>query len=439
MPPEKTIERLTIDAGVMKQQAPDKMRLDPGTGDLVFWALAVDKSEKPNRHGFIFDWDSEADVDVSAMRENPVFLFFHDSDQLPIGQIEDIRIDDSRVMMQVRIPGIESVPENIRQEPLYQTREVIKYEILSGRLRGVSIGFYIGQAEEDRDGNLRIKQIEIVELSVCTIGAHQTALIQQKLSGRINQDAPADDAPPAPKTLQEHTWVAIPYDRHGDEETVDKEAEWSGPDQIANADAEALAMMSLFEDTENPEDKGAYKGPHHVADGNAVVWRGVAAAMAALLGARGGFEGIPDAEHRQGYDHLVKHYEQFDEDPPEYSRQALPKDRLDELHDSGRIMIPGRPVPLSDEQKLHNAADLIKQVFAEHKIEVRIIIPQQDEESAPQPETPGGQDEEVAAGSDVWDDMAARVAESLLQSEQMQQLRQGIVKKAVTMAKNRRK
>ena len=62
---------------------------------------------------------------------------------------------------------------------------------------------------------------------------------------------------------------------------------------------------------------GNYKLPHHdIIDSNIVtVWRGVTAAMGALLGARGGV----DASNKKGiYNHLAKHYRQYDKEPPEF-------------------------------------------------------------------------------------------------------------------------
>ena len=62
---------------------------------------------------------------------------------------------------------------------------------------------------------------------------------------------------------------------------------------------------------------GSYKLPHHdIINNNIVtVWRGVAAAMGVLLGARGGV----DASNKKGiYNHLVKHYRQYDKEPPKF-------------------------------------------------------------------------------------------------------------------------
>jgi hypothetical protein len=64
---------------------------------------------------------------------------------------------------------------------------------------------------------------------------------------------------------------------------------------------------------------GDYKLPHHdVLDGQLkTVWNGVRAAMAAILGARGGIN-ASEAERRGAYDHLRRHYGQFDKEPPEF-------------------------------------------------------------------------------------------------------------------------
>jgi hypothetical protein len=70
---------------------------------------------------------------------------------------------------------------------------------------------------------------------------------------------------------------------------------------------------------EVPTTKDAYKLPHHrLRDGSLVtVNRGVYAAMAALLGARGGVD-IPDGDRKGVYDHLAAHYRDMKSDPPEF-------------------------------------------------------------------------------------------------------------------------
>jgi len=91
---------------------------------------------------------------------------------------------------------------------------------------------------------------------------------------------------------------------------------WDAGKEIRQAEISDLKIMCAWFDSENPDIKTAYKLPHHKAKGHAVVWRAVAAAMGALLGARGGVA-IPTGDKKGVYNHLAKHYKQFDKEPPE--------------------------------------------------------------------------------------------------------------------------
>jgi len=79
--------------------------------------------------------------------------------------------------------------------------------------------------------------------------------------------------------------------------------------------------FAWYDDT-NPQDFGSYKLPHHEFDTKTgkfeVVWRGVVAAMAALKGARGGVD-IPAGDREAVYNHLRRHYEEFEREAPELS------------------------------------------------------------------------------------------------------------------------
>ncbi|MDR7534653.1 MAG: HK97 family phage prohead protease [Armatimonadota bacterium] len=102
-------------------------------------------------------------------------------------------------------------------------------------------------------------------------------------------------------------------------ERAPEDMPWDGPAAVRDAPNEAavLRRMHAWVDPEgDPDAKSSYKLPHHLPDGR-VVWRGVAAAMAALLGGRGGVD-IPEADRRGVYRHLARHYEQFEREPPEF-------------------------------------------------------------------------------------------------------------------------
>lgn len=65
------------------------------------------------------------------------------------------------------------------------------------------------------------------------------------------------------------------------------------------------------------------KLPHHRASDAKIVFRGVSAAMGALLGARGGVD-IPGGDRRAVYNHLAAHYRVFDRVPPEFRMSSEP-------------------------------------------------------------------------------------------------------------------
>lgn len=109
--------------------------------------------------------------------------------------------------------------------------------------------------------------------------------------------------------------TVIPYKDLG---KTDEGAAWDGPKEVAAADVADLKLMCTWYDADSADVKSAYKLPHHRASGHAAVWRGVAAAMAALLGARGGVDIEPESERKPVYNHLAKHYPAWDKEPPEF-------------------------------------------------------------------------------------------------------------------------
>lgn len=83
-------------------------------------------------------------------------------------------------------------------------------------------------------------------------------------------------------------------------------------------DWERYAMAHLWVDTANPERRASYKLPFaKMVNGELhIVFRGVAAAMGALNGARGGVD-IPDSDRPEVYERIVALYQRFDKEPPE--------------------------------------------------------------------------------------------------------------------------
>ena len=117
-----------------------------------------------------------------------------------------------------------------------------------------------------------------------------------------------------PKAPEEYQW-----DADSAEQRIRKWASSDGSGEKDKIDWQKYRQAYAWYNAEDPENFGSYKLPHHdIVDGEfRVVWRGVAAAMGALLGARGGVD-IPAADRRGVYSHLARHYAQFSREPPSF-------------------------------------------------------------------------------------------------------------------------
>ena len=98
---------------------------------------------------------------------------------------------------------------------------------------------------------------------------------------------------------------------------TDHLASWAGGPDKEKVDWAKYREGFAWYDSENAENYGGYKLPHHdIINGRlAVVWRGVAAAGAVIQGGRGGAD-IPASEVSAVKGHLATHYREFDRTPP---------------------------------------------------------------------------------------------------------------------------
>lgn len=126
----------------------------------------------------------------------------------------------------------------------------------------------------------------------------------------------------------------IPYKNHG---KATEDTKWEAGKEVKAASVSDLLIMCAWYDIENREVKSAYKLPHHKAAGTHVaVWNGVKAAMGALLGARGGVD-VPSKDRKGIYNHLKKHYKEFDKEVPEFKKYT--KKELKELEKNNIITL----------------------------------------------------------------------------------------------------
>ena len=137
-------------------------------------------------------------------------------------------------------------------------------------------------------------------------------LDKEEIQEEASQDTPKEQEDIETKEMKKGV---IAYADHG--KAPESEA-WDGPGERAKATTADLKIMCAWYDDSKPDDKSSYKLPHHKADGDHVaVWRGVAAAMASLMGSRGGTD-IPEGDRKGVYNHLKKHYDEFGKDAPDF-------------------------------------------------------------------------------------------------------------------------
>lgn len=174
----------------------------------------------------------------------------------------------------------------------------------SGDLRATSIGFIshgLSFGKEASDPATH-ESSELLEISMVAVPANQEALRLRSLVGSFI----LTDPEPVKMAHPPHT-----------SPKADEGTAWDAAAELRQAEGETqLWQMHAWRDSEgDPEAKSSYKLPHHQASGE-VVWRGVAAGMAALLGARGGTS-LPDGDRRGVWTHLARHYSQFGKETPE--------------------------------------------------------------------------------------------------------------------------
>ena len=162
------------------------------------------------------------------------------------------------------------------------------------------------------------------------------------------------------RAVQVHEADLAPLDRPWDKErAIASLRKWASRDGSGSKESIDWAKYRLgfaWYDERDPENFGSYKLPHHeLIDGRfCTVWRGVAAAMAALFGARGGVN-IPEEDRPGVYRHLAAHYKQFGKTPPSMEKlESLSK--IDEPLRSFQIL---ECVGLVDE-----AYELLKRILA---------------------------------------------------------------------------
>lgn len=250
-----------------------------------------------DRQGEIVDQKS---WNLDNFLKNPVVLFAHDHYTPAVGRVVELMYDaEGNLAGEIQF----AVEANPLAETLWKLYSL-------GYMKGWSVGFGNGSAVyDDAKGITILRDNELYEISAVNVPAHQIALAYSK-------GIDASSIEKAIRLRKANEKGAIPFHDYG---IADETAEWNGPMQMSECgdDMEKLKDICAWFDETAPDVKSSYKLPHHQASDKKAVWKGVAAAMGAVLGGRGGVD-MPEEDRQAVYNHLAKHYQQFEKEVPEF-------------------------------------------------------------------------------------------------------------------------
>lgn len=239
---------------------------------------------------------------IKNFLKNPVILWAHNYNELPIGVAESVGIEDG-----LKIKG------RFASEKANPKAQQVRRLVDEGIQKAVSVGLI--PEERDPNNDKIITRAELLEVSFVPVPANPNALAMAAGKGfsldmfKFPKGAVALHT--TPKANVDMAW-------DGDKATNALRAWAGGPDKD-DIDFKKYSTGFAWFDSAEADNFTAYKMPHHDVEGGSmvVVFRGVVAAMGVLLGARGGVD-IPEGDRRKVYNHLVKHYKQFNKDAPEF-------------------------------------------------------------------------------------------------------------------------
>jgi HK97 family phage prohead protease len=203
-----------------------------------------------------------------------------------------------------------------------------------GALTEGSFGYEPIKFDFDDNGVRHLRELKLFEISPVPLGMNALTEIRAVKAAMLRELKAAIPPKETPMADEGTAWDAA---------AVLREVEG----------AQKLRLIHAWVDADgDPEVKASYKLPHHLADGR-VVWRGVAASGAALMGARGGVA-IPDSDAPGVKRHLALHYRQFEKTPP-WEESAGLDTYVEALEAITRELKEGRVLSSASKEKVEGA------------------------------------------------------------------------------------
>ena len=281
----------------------------------------IGSDESVDRDGDIID---VAGWDTDDYMKNPVVLWAHNRgamDLPPIGKTVNLNKDikNKQLVFDIKFPTLAELSTDAQNASDHAKFVDTIYNMCKNNyLNAVSVGFRgLEYKQRDDDAAMELPEWqrgthymeqELFEISICPVPANPNALQTAKSKGLI------DDYTIKSFFYTKTQKGVIPFHPY---QKADESTPWNAAKEVGAANVDDLKKMCAWYDSAHVDVKSAYKLPHHQKDGYRTVWKGVVAAMAALLGSRGGVD-IPESDKKAVYNHLAKHYKEFDKTPPDY-------------------------------------------------------------------------------------------------------------------------
>lgn len=209
--------------------------------------------------------------------------------------------------------------------------------------------------EEDEDTEKTVRNLEDVdlyEIGPTLVGANpETELVAAKALAKAAAGDPLEEkdvaalaafVPTSGHALAEHLLGSKRVVAFRETTPLPPDTTWNSDAEIARADVDDLRAMAAWYDPTEADSKQAYKLVHHRAsEAHPVVWRGVRGAMRSLLSGR---SGVPEADKSAVYDHLSRHYAQFEKEPP--ALRSYSEEEVKAIFDADAPAIDGKAARL---------------------------------------------------------------------------------------------
>ena len=265
------------------------------------------------------DADRENDMidpsgwDLSSYLKNPVVMFAHDYNSLPVARTTELSNENGKL---VAIAEFATYDLNPLAEQVFQM-------LKQGFLKGASVGFRpVTFSYNEKRGGVDFAQQELLEFSVVPIPANASALMAAGLDdvdttllrdwaeGTLNLLDGLDDSESKGISPTNVSTITAPMDTPWRKPSLGDftDEPWG---ELSNTKKRRITGHFAWATTRVPDNFGDMKLPHHRPDDGYVVWRGVVAASGRL-----NQTSVPSEDITAIKRHLARHFKEFDREAP---------------------------------------------------------------------------------------------------------------------------